>query len=167
MVKKISWTMQDAEIKWVSRRKRKDEMGNETEYAVFQVVHNDSFGTFSLIKVKGKPKNITLMCFKEHIFENVVEGETYSLSGFISFGYGNTFLVIDEAKDITGRRVTKRGFCDRCGESFPDEDLWDINLGLDGEERRVRYCEACCEDIAVDFLLQTANTEPEFFVPIR
>lgn len=153
MIKRISWMMNDAEIKGVSRRKRRNELENETEYAVFQVVHSDNFGTFSLIKSKRKEKKITLMCFKEHIFENVMEGETYSLSGFISFGYGNTFLVVDDAKDFTGRRITQRISCERCGNPVNEGELWEIEIEEDGEARKMRCCEDCCEDVAVPFIL--------------
>ena len=70
------------------------------EYAVFSVTFNDIFdgGTLTYVNHKAE-KKITLMCFKEELYKRVVIGECFSFKGFVSFGYGNTFLVVKRIYD--------------------------------------------------------------------
>lgn len=82
-------------------RARKDKEGNMTEYAVLSGFHFDRFSEFTLReKLHGKPvpgKKITFMCFYRPLWDIIEPNHEYMLTGFVSFGYGNTFLVVEEA----------------------------------------------------------------------
>lgn len=87
-------------------RARKDRDGNMSEYAVLSGYHFDRFSEFSLReKLNGKPvpgKKITFMCFYRPLWQIIELNHQYMLKGFVSFGYGNTFLVVEEAVTAHG-----------------------------------------------------------------
>jgi len=70
---------------------------NEVDYAVFKCEFPDKFDAIALRKNdKHKVKIISLICFIPSLFSEIEENETYIFTGFISFGYGSTFLVVED-----------------------------------------------------------------------
>lgn len=100
----IKWTLKKAQIDAIDIRKKKNPYtGNEEFYAVIKVILIDKFDTFKMAHTSHvRHKGITLMCFREPIFKCLVESEMFSFSGFVSFGYGNTYLVVRKAFDELG-----------------------------------------------------------------
>jgi hypothetical protein len=87
-------------IEEIQKRNRINKDGLPAEYAVFSVFHFDRFDECSLLKrahvSKSPGKKITIMCFLPGLYNQVERGKTYMFKGFVSFGYGNTFLVTEE-----------------------------------------------------------------------
>ena len=78
------------------------------EYAVISITFNDIFDGDTLTYVNRKAeKKITLMCFREELYKRVVIGDCFSFKGFVSFGYGNTFLVVKRIYDQLGFPVNE------------------------------------------------------------
>lgn len=98
---RISWKVRNVWIESLDRRVRKNAWTkNMEEYAVIHVAFEDCFDEKKLMEnFKKKHKSITLMCFLPNIYERLVVGDRFSFEGFISLGYGNTFLVVLSARD--------------------------------------------------------------------
>lgn len=103
-MKDIPWGPKKAWVQDISLRSRKNQWTKNIEpYAVITITHEDTFDETQLIQsTKKTHKKITLMCFQEILYKRLVVGDRFSFSGFISFGYGNTFLVVTKIKDDLG-----------------------------------------------------------------
>jgi hypothetical protein len=45
------------------------------------------------------------MCFDKSLYNRLKEGEIYSLTGKVSFGYGSTYFTLDKAFFVDGTPV--------------------------------------------------------------
>ena len=110
----FKWRNKKCRIKSINYRTRITDSGEEQPYLSMKVESMDDFDsvTFSKIKAKRKRKDINVMCFRSNLFESFSEGEIYDLSGFISFGYGNTYLVIKTVKAFKKDPETVSGVFD-------------------------------------------------------
>lgn len=102
---KIFWSLKKADVLEVSIRQRKDEMGNDVEYACFKVGILEDFDEDTLTFIRQrrtKAKSISLMCFTPALFRAVVEGERYSFKGFCSLKYGGVYFITDTILDVLG-----------------------------------------------------------------
>ena len=80
--------------------------GVDDEYAVLSVGKGrDNVEPISFRSEKNKRKFITLMCFDERLFKTLVCNEVYSFTGSVSFGFGNTYLVVEEAFNQIGEKI--------------------------------------------------------------
>ena len=80
----------------VQVRTKKD----DSQYAVISIEFPDRFDAISLRKnPKHKKKHISMLCFTPHAFPSIIPENEYIFKGFVSFGYGSTFLVIEDFYD--------------------------------------------------------------------
>jgi len=108
---KINWSLKKAEILNISIRKRCKFLR-----------HNDDEGSdfYAVVSLRnrhrGVMKQITLMCFKNELWMELDRRTGYpedapfifSFCGFVSFGYGNTFLNIEEIYDVLGLPIIQK-----------------------------------------------------------
>jgi hypothetical protein len=106
---KINFRTTEGHIKDVQIRQKED----GTQYAVLRISAKDDFDGFRLRKSQKTPatKDITLLCFIPAMFESFQVVTRAIFKGFVSFGYGNTFLVLEDYIDA------------RTGESFLDASI--------------------------------------------
>ena len=103
-MKEIKWNVKRVWLAEMSKRTRKNQWTkNIDEYAVVAIRFFDDYDGNTLApEVEKRHKKITLMVFKEEIYKRLIVGDRFSFGGFISFGYGNTFLVVKKAFDDLG-----------------------------------------------------------------
>ena len=111
---KIKWQMDKVHvIDCTLRMKRTISDDFPQMYAVIKVSFSDSWDTYSFTRIhkRYKTKYLTLMCFEESLFQEIMGiikrcfeqdgfAPTMSFEGFVSFGYGNTYLVIEEMREV-------------------------------------------------------------------
>lgn len=102
----VDFTIRECFLLDLQLRKRRGSDGEESEYAVLKIGSFDLLDNF-LLNPRLSKKAITLMCFEEGIYYHLEPEKRYSFKGFISFGYGNTYLCIKDAKDSLGQDVGK------------------------------------------------------------
>lgn len=109
MKDEIKWYTSLMEIKDISKRERIAKDDEIVEYAVVKIVTVDSFDTFRPWQHirRLKRKEVTLMCFSKRIYDNLKIGAYYRFDGTLSFGWGNTYLVIKEAADVRAIEFTE------------------------------------------------------------
>lgn len=96
---KIHFNTDLVELKEVQERMKED----GDSYAVLRIEPKDTFNTFALKnKAKAKKKQITLLCFIPSLYEELKIEERLKFEGFVSFGYGNTFLVVERVINEQG-----------------------------------------------------------------
>lgn len=102
--KKVKWSLHCVCIKHKDIRQKPNlRNGIDDKYAVLSVGVDDYYSDKKAQFVRNsKSKNVTLMLFDERLFSTVAEGWVRSFAGFVSFGYGNTFLVIEKVFDAAG-----------------------------------------------------------------
>jgi len=116
---KITWKGRKGELKAVSVREAHSTKDGK-EYAVLTVVASRRGG-----------KNITMMCFIPAIYNVLSLNDTYSYSGFVSFGYGNTFLVVEEVRDFLGYDVlSENSICQAGRKEIRDKYTQDMSETL-------------------------------------
>ena len=103
-MKEIKWNVKRVWITDLSCRTRKNQWTkNMEEYAVVSIEFKDMFDEATLaLTQRLSHKKITLMVFREEIYKRLIVGDRFSFGGFLSFGYGNTFLVVKKAFDDLG-----------------------------------------------------------------
>jgi len=80
--------------------------GIDDEYAVLTVGSGrEKIVDITCRQTKHKRNFVTLMCFNERLFKTLVCNEVYSLTGCVSFGFGNTYLVVEEAFNQLGEKI--------------------------------------------------------------
>lgn len=80
--------------------------GIDDRYAVLSVSIRDNLDVIKNTFVdKVKKKFITLMVFDEFLCVTLAENCKYSFTGFVSFGYGNTYLVVEKAYNEWGEII--------------------------------------------------------------
>ena len=101
-------------IEEIQVRTRKLDEFSSKEYAVLSVFYFDRFDGMSLRRLLGKKppagKKITLMIFNPPLYKLLSVGSSYMFRGFVSFGYGNTFLVCEEAITSHGEVISPEDF---------------------------------------------------------
>jgi hypothetical protein len=101
VMRKVKWSIQNILISEISIRTHVNPWtGNEEDYAVIFCKPKD-------VEIERKQrgsviaKTISFLLFKEEIFRRTVEGDWFSFTGEVRFGYGNTYLVATRAYDAS------------------------------------------------------------------
>lgn len=123
-MKKIKWTAKKVVIQSIQIRSRTNDWTKKIEdYAVIGIHLQDSFDSQRFRPgVKPVQKKLTLMCFLEDIWKRLVEGKKFSFRGFVSFGYGNTFLVVEDAFSSLGINVLEDAWSEKQEEKESQEE---------------------------------------------
>jgi len=78
------------------------EKAEGTKYAIISIDYPDRFDAIALKKnPTHKSKHISLICFLQNMYEMLEADKEYLFSGFVSFGYGSTFLVLEDFIDAS------------------------------------------------------------------
>jgi hypothetical protein len=96
---RVSWKVPCICVLSVSKRERINLLGVKEEYAVIGIGTISDFDDLTLESFprNRKVKVLSLMCFIPSIYNNVHEGQMYVFKGKVGFGYGNTYLTVEEA----------------------------------------------------------------------
>jgi hypothetical protein len=102
----LKWKAKKVFITGKDIRKRMDveEGQGAEEYCVFKVGFEDPFDEMKLARnmnVRFK-KTFTVLCFVKYLYSLIKVGDKLTLSGFLSFSYGSTFLCLEIAYDELG-----------------------------------------------------------------
>lgn len=117
----------------IQLRTKRDSDGGESEYAVLKVGTLDLLDEFQSTGSASR-KVITLMCFEPSIYFKLQDGDWYRMKGFVSFGYGNTYLCITEAFDSLYRDVE---------EVFEEDKITPFDEPVPGGKENEKESEDC------------------------
>lgn len=103
-MKRIEWKVKNVEVLSKSVRVKKDiDTGGPVEYCVLGIKLS-RYGSKNDRKVKPP----AIMCFENDLYKRIEEEEVYSFEGFVSFGMGNTFFVVQKVKDELDNAVNDK-----------------------------------------------------------
>lgn len=96
---RVKWNIRNVCVLSIDKRFRENRLKQQEEYAVIGVGTITDFDEISDETHRGyrKVKPLILMCFSPSTYNLISEGNVYSFSGKVGFGYGNTYFTIEKA----------------------------------------------------------------------